>query len=436
MTKGEINRLGNMIRAEFDELSNSTLESLQDYRTSHKEILAEVFFYICKLSRNVTQQPIVTYRIKRIESIIGKLYRYPKMEFSRMWDVGGCRCILKTDDEVYALKNLIEKSQDLEIVKTYDYIENPQEEGYKSLHLFIRQKGKPITIELQIRNLIDHNWATLVEITDLLFDSKLKEYKKNKDLLRMHYLLSKRQNLDLSEYKEIAKILRKYAYLEKLTTVFSRNYIDVRKQWIEIENKHNHSYFLIETTKDKIPKITSYRNFEEAEIEYFNIYKSKINANVVLTHLPKVKYEHISIAYSNYILTFHSFFEDCNRIFEKLVESSLQSKSILGFYRYYKEYNDLAYLQIESFVKEVNELGNLGGNNNSKLNKKKKEWVADINLFVKKVSNRNKEFSRSFHANLPRSFIRKYLFSSCTKMLVKKNQNKIKNLLATTRYMR
>ena len=51
-------------------------------------------------------------------------------------------------------------------------------------------------IEIQIRSLEQHNWATLVEISDLLFQSKLKEFndKKCPDLYEFHRILAKKVN--------------------------------------------------------------------------------------------------------------------------------------------------------------------------------------------------------------------------------------------------
>lgn len=134
MTKGEIDRLGNEIRLEYENISEIALLKLQDYRIAHKESLSEIFNILCSLNKN--KKNIITYRIKRFESIIGKLYRYPKMNLSRMWDIAGCRIIVDSNDDVYSFKRRIENNSQIIIKKEYDYIKNPQEEGYKSLHLF------------------------------------------------------------------------------------------------------------------------------------------------------------------------------------------------------------------------------------------------------------------------------------------------------------
>ncbi|MFH6964690.1 hypothetical protein ACHRVK_10005 [Flavobacterium plurextorum] len=438
MTNGDINRLGNRIRAEYDTLNENTLIELQNFRTSHKDTLARVFNILCNLNRKMGGQNIVTYRIKRFESIIGKLYRYPKMEFSRMWDIGGCRCIVNNNEEVYKLKQLIEKSEFLTIRKEYDYISKPQEEGYKSLHLFISLKNDKTVIELQIRNKEDHNWATLVEITDLLFDAKLKEYGKNKELLRFHYLLSKRFILATEEKKEIAKTIKKYKYFEKLSNVFSRNYIQIRKQWVNIEGKHNHNYFLIETKKDEVPKITSYKKFDEAEENYFTIYKNNQTANVVLTHLPNPNYEQISIAYSNYILTFHSFLDDSYEIFERLIEKTLIDKKYFQFVKYFTLYNEIVYIHVTNLMSEVYEVMQISNKNsrnvnNYKLKLKERDWVQDINKQIKKRQDKQRRIQVSMRQNIPKDgTIGNYIFTFITKRIAKKYSTKLKKIVEKT----
>ena len=438
MTNGEINRLGDKIRENYikDSLEENTLNELQIYRTSHKDSLAKVFNAMCNLNRKMGKQSIVTYRIKRFESIIGKLYRFPTMEFSRMWDIGGCRFIVNNNEEVYRLKELIEKSDVLAIRKEKDYIIEPQPEGYKSLHLYISLKNDTKkVIELQIRNKDDHNWATLVEITDLLFDAKLKEYGKDKELLRFHFLLSKRYELSTDEKKEIAKTVKKYKYFEKLSNVFSRNYIQIRKQWLNIESKNNHNYFLIETKKDEVPKITSYRKFDEAEENYFNIYKNNQTANVVLTHLPKPDYEQISIAYSNYILTFHSFLDDSYEIFERLIEKTLIDKKYFEFIKYFTLYNEIVYNHVKNLMSEVFEVYQISKRNsnslqNYKLKQKEKDWVQDINNQVKKRQDKQKRIQVSMRQNIPKGgTLGNYIFTFITKRIARKYNKKIKKIV-------
>lgn len=288
--------------------------------------------------------------IKRIDSILRKVEREPNMQFSRMWDIGGCRCILKNDTQVYKVAKLIEAR--FNVRKSNDYVIDPKEDGYKSLHLYVDVPNEKRVIEIQLRNQNDHNWATLVEISDVIFDAGIKEYQRDKRLLRFHYLLSIKKSLSIDEMTEIAEIVIKYKYIEKITSIFSRNTIEVRKQWMEIEST-NHKYFLIETSKDQVPIINSYKHFYEAEREYFKRYLNVSNKNIVLTHLPTPNFDQINIAYSNYFLTFHEFNNTFIVLIKSLVKKSLNTENIFKIVKYYHLYNVLALSNILHYLKEV-----------------------------------------------------------------------------------
>lgn len=432
MTNGEIDRLGDRIRTEI-KISDQTLQDLQNYRTSHKDTLSEVFNELCTFSKKASILPIVTYRIKRFESIIGKLGRYPDMRFNRMWDIGGCRCILKSDNDVYKLKELIRTKSKLQIRKEKDYIREPQEDGYKSLHLFVSMPNNPIVIEVQIRNQTDHNWATLVEITDLLFDANLKEYGENKDLLKFHLLLSKRNKLEIEDKKQLSKLINDYKYFDRLSVVFSKNYIQVRKQWLEIEEKQNHKFFLIVSKKDEVPKITSFKNFIEAEQTYFDFYKTAQNSNIVLTHLPSPNYHQISIAYSNYILTFHSFFDDCYEIFESLISDSLKNRNYLNFNKYFDLYNAIEHNHIKNLVMEILEVNKILEQSSkvkgSKSNGKEKEWKTDIDKQIKKRQENIKRLHFAFNRNVPTTIVGRLIFIQIVKYISRKYHKKLTKTL-------
>ena len=120
-----------------------------------------------------------------------------------MNDIAGCRCIMTSDKEVIKLCKQLEKNEEnipFKFELRNDYINKPKESGYRSIHLKATLKSNlEKVIEIQIRSLEQHNWATLVEISDLLFLSKLKEYGEKGDpiLYNFHKLLAKKDN-DLS----------------------------------------------------------------------------------------------------------------------------------------------------------------------------------------------------------------------------------------------
>jgi len=72
MSNEEIKRLGKRIE-NSDEISDEDLELLQQYRESFQKPIADVYDILFRISKAVDKDSIITYRIKRIDSIIRKL---------------------------------------------------------------------------------------------------------------------------------------------------------------------------------------------------------------------------------------------------------------------------------------------------------------------------------------------------------------------------
>ena len=144
LSKGQINKVGENIRASlFNKMEPSVedLSKLQQYRKEFKEPLRLASEELQRIMGKIDVEGIVTYRVKRIESILSKLERQPAMQLSRCNDIAGCRCILKNEKKVFQYLNELKSSNVLEIVTKkesdgsskeyiYDYIMNPKKNGY------------------------------------------------------------------------------------------------------------------------------------------------------------------------------------------------------------------------------------------------------------------------------------------------------------------
>lgn len=140
MTKGDIDKLGTRIGNSV-KVSSEDLDKLQEFRQTYKEPISHVFNYVLEVTRKIDKQCIVTYRIKRIDTIVEKLRRFKdnpngEMKLSRMWDIAGCRCIFNTSDtgKLYQLLNIISTNYGPSC-KLNDYVENPKPSGYRSIHI-------------------------------------------------------------------------------------------------------------------------------------------------------------------------------------------------------------------------------------------------------------------------------------------------------------
>ena len=133
------------------------------------------------------QGAVVTYRLKRLRSIIDKLKRAKsKYELGGLDDIGGCRVIVENIDQLKILvPALCEKMTLKSSGGIKDYIEKPRESGYRSCHLLVKQQvegqKQQYRVELQIRTKLQHYWATALEAISEIYG---KDYKNPNSISR------------------------------------------------------------------------------------------------------------------------------------------------------------------------------------------------------------------------------------------------------------
>ncbi len=82
-------------------------------------------------------------------------------------DIAGVRVICSFSDDVYMLSEALLKQDDITLIEKKDYIKNPKENGYRSLHLivsvpiFLAKEKKMMKVEIQLRTIAMDFWATL-----------------------------------------------------------------------------------------------------------------------------------------------------------------------------------------------------------------------------------------------------------------------------------
>lgn len=355
-TKGEIDRLGKRIGSS-EIVSDEDMLLLQEYRQTFQEPISRVFNFVIDAARKIDRQCIVTYRIKRIDTIIEKLRRFQEnenggMNLSRMWDIAGCRCILNSsnDEKLYQLKRAILKEFGPES-KINDHIAKPKDSGYRSLHIYVKDKVTEKPVEIQIRNKEQHNWATLVEIVDLLYGTKNKEQGASGLLGRFLYLYSHGNSLSDTEFNEMLRIERKKKVFEKMSGVLTRNYLNIRRQWLRQKPKGG---FFVITANKKSSEIESFQSFKEAEAVYYEKYLANRDSNIVLTHLRHPEFEQVSMAYSNYVLAMHAFFDDYRVLLAERIIECVEKEKYTRFFKYFRIYNSNVRCHFENLSLEVN----------------------------------------------------------------------------------
>lgn len=169
------------LKCSLDDL-NDALEVLNNFRSSHTYPVNTFQAGLRKKMKKLAIEGIVAQRLKRIPSIFQKLIRFKQMSLSRMQDIGGLRAVVRTNKNVYALRDsYVQHSKfDHVLVSEKDYIEEPKESGYRGIHLIYKYSNHKVKmydglqIELQIRNDIQHAWATAVETAGVFLDQALK----------------------------------------------------------------------------------------------------------------------------------------------------------------------------------------------------------------------------------------------------------------------
>lgn len=168
------------IEVESD-LEEEIWETFSNWRSSHAFPLNTITMDLRQKVNRLHQSALVVQRLKRSRSILAKLAKESSMRLTQMQDIGGCRAVVATIDEVYALRDLYKRSRSLhEFVSEDDYIANPKTSGYRSLHLVYRFRSNSKTeynkllFEIQLRTRTQHAWATAVETVGAVLGQALK----------------------------------------------------------------------------------------------------------------------------------------------------------------------------------------------------------------------------------------------------------------------
>ena len=144
-----------------------------DYRSMHATPMTSVTMGIRSMVRTVRRDDTIrpAQRFKREDRILGKLLRYPRMRLSQMEDIGGCRVVLPTLSEVYAVLGRVRHNWPE--AKVSDYIAEPKADGYRGIHVVKKRGGR--LIEVQLRTAGQHEWATAVEVSSPRVKFNLKD---------------------------------------------------------------------------------------------------------------------------------------------------------------------------------------------------------------------------------------------------------------------
>ena len=129
---------------EHAELAQGMVRVNHLYRSALKMAVAQLEILDEEFATMYDHSPIhhIEYRIKTLESITEKLQRRGfevtiDNIFAHIQDVAGVRVICNYLDDIYYMRRLLTRTESFGIQRESDYIKNPKETGYRSLHLIL-----------------------------------------------------------------------------------------------------------------------------------------------------------------------------------------------------------------------------------------------------------------------------------------------------------
>lgn len=158
------------LQAAIDEISllyNSAIRVLE----TRIKIISDDF------DKKHSYMPIHHYqsRLKAFDSIIEKAERYAiedpinnlDVVKREILDIAGLRVVCNYEEDLIALSNMLLKQEDIVMIRIKDYVRNPKESGYRSLHVvvavpvYLVNTKKMVPVEVQFRSIAMDAWASL-----------------------------------------------------------------------------------------------------------------------------------------------------------------------------------------------------------------------------------------------------------------------------------
>ncbi len=171
LSNNQVDKAGRVLRKWLcgeppdEHVIGSAIDTLLAYRAVHQYPLGKATMGLRSVVRTERCNRVeVSQRLKRAPTIIDKLARESTLSLPRMQDIGGCRAVLSSIDELRRVEARLKKNRPP--VGYSDYIKHPRASGYRGVHVVVAYddlSGTGRRIEVQLRTLVMHEWAITVE---------------------------------------------------------------------------------------------------------------------------------------------------------------------------------------------------------------------------------------------------------------------------------
>jgi len=156
------------------DLRDQVQRFLLEYEFGLREVETKISILRDEFQEMHEYNPIehVTSRVKSIDSVLDKIRRKGlTLDLAtiraEITDIAGLRVTCSFAGDVYRLFVLLTRQDDIRVISVKDYIAEPKENGYKSLHaivevpVFLSSGRIEVTVEVQFRTIAMDFWASL-----------------------------------------------------------------------------------------------------------------------------------------------------------------------------------------------------------------------------------------------------------------------------------
>lgn len=170
-TKSQVNKAGRTIRQfvrqddpTSDELLarlSAAVDVVQAHRAAHQYSLSKATMGLRSVVRTERCELEISQRLKRLPTIMNKLFREPTLQLGNMQDIAGCRAVLGNIDELRRVQRRLQKNRGVGDNGISDYIVSRRDSGYRGVHVIVEYDAR--RVEVQLRTRMMHEWAITVE---------------------------------------------------------------------------------------------------------------------------------------------------------------------------------------------------------------------------------------------------------------------------------
>jgi ppGpp synthetase/RelA/SpoT-type nucleotidyltranferase len=341
-SKSRVNKAGKCVRD--DTATKEDLDVIEAWRAAHRGVLNT--FQAILRTRTKYTDITVAQRHKRKNTIFNKLRRFPSMSLARMDDVAGCRLIFKDVEELNKFRDKFHKARFKHNRRNneekYNYIVYPKDTGYRGIHDVYEYDVNSIAgqdlaglyIEIQYRTLVQHAWATAVEVIGFITESQPKFQQGDRRYehamaLASEMLARAHEGLkgplpDLTDREVLEQFLEVDHELSLLQTLRGLN--QVKSQ---ISDKRNTILIFSDTGA---LEVKSYRDAPDALRALFDLEKQMPNKDIVLVRADSS--EEVRLAFRNYFSDAREFIRLIDEACQRLSEHSpttVHLTQVLGY---------------------------------------------------------------------------------------------------------